>query len=116
MERVKEGEVYWYIDFSGIWYVDYLTDLGDEDNITHYITGNYFHTKEEAESMIYKFKAVLKGAEMIEMPSDIDEALQFGDTEQEMKRKINEKGKDRINEFAYGWNACRNFMESKIVK
>lgn len=66
--------------------------------------------------MVRKIRAVLKGAEVIEMPSDIDEALQFGDTEQEMKRKINEKGKDRINEFAYGWNACRNFLESKIVK
>lgn len=32
--------------------------------------GNYFHTKEEAELMARKLRAVLKGADVIEMPGE----------------------------------------------
>lgn len=101
MERVKKG----YINIASIW--------GESRLGVHSVE---FSSFAELENTLHKIELVLKGAEVIEMPSDMDEALQFGDTEQEMKRKINEKGKDRINEFAYGWNACRNFLESKIVK
>ena len=71
MERVKKGEKYWFIDFSGMTYVvDWLTEFYDEENTTHFLTKNYFHTEEEAESMARKLRAVLNGADVIEMPSE----------------------------------------------
>lgn len=115
-QRMPKGEKYHFIDDCG--FVGTKEDNRELQDDLRYKVGNYFPfgEEEEAESAICKFRAVLNGAEVIEMPSEMNEALQFDENEQEMKRKINEKGKDRINEFAYGWNACRNFIESKIVK
>ena len=64
MERVKKGEEYWFIDRDGeiLWRYDGYSC--QDDMMFDY--GNYFHTKEEAEAMAKKLRAVLKGAEIIE--------------------------------------------------
>lgn len=68
--RVPKGEKYWYIqwDFT----IDYAWDDCDVEDEERYGIGNYFHTEEEAESMARKLRAVLKGAEVIEIPSKED--------------------------------------------
>lgn len=70
MERVNKGEKYWFIDPN--LRVRYTIDTNlfvDDDFFT---IGNYFHTEEEAEAMAHKLRAVLKGADVIEMPSERD--------------------------------------------
>lgn len=109
MERVNKGEKYWMVL---VWwshvYVDEVVDLhciSDEDNWNQ---GNYFNTKEEAEVMAEKLRAVLKGADVIEMPS-----------EEELDKKLDECGTvigkrdwdtQRAFLFAVEW------LKSKIVK
>lgn len=68
--RVPKGEKYWYI------YDRFEVAFSIEDNSPisnkHFETNNYFHTQEEAESMASKLRAVLKGADVLEMPSEED--------------------------------------------
>lgn len=71
MERVNKGEKYWLIHI--MWNRIYVTDITDmhyECDRDNWNQGNYFNTKEEAEAVARKIKAVLKGADVIEMPSE----------------------------------------------
>lgn len=71
MERVKKGEKYWLIRiFSGIIEVVKLLELNYSEDKANFEYGNYFYTRESAESMARKLRAVLKGADVIEMPSE----------------------------------------------
>lgn len=69
------------------------------------------HTKEEAESMLKKLRAVLNGAEVIEMPS-----------EEEIDEKINECGfiigKELTDVIIASAGALEmaDYLKSKIVK
>ena len=115
MERVKKGEKYWFIDFSGMYVVDWLTEFYDEENTTHFLTKNYFHTEEEAEAMARRFRAVLKGAEVIEIPNkplgptDIKNNHLRGYVPERLS--IND-----LKAFALGfWEGC-DWLASKIVK
>lgn len=74
--RVKKGEKYWYINtnaaITAMW-----ADWDMEGNYpsidtTRFENGNYFQTCAEAEVMARKLRAVLKGADVIEMPSEED--------------------------------------------
>lgn len=71
MERVKKGEKYLYVlcDCDGF-YIGEWTDNRCGCDKTLFELGNYFHTKEEAEVMEKKLRAVLNGADVIEMPSE----------------------------------------------
>lgn len=71
--RVTKGEYYWWIDsyeFQPHFAQETTQDdyLGQSDE--RYEVGNYFNSFFEAESMANKLRAVLKGAEVIEMPSE----------------------------------------------
>lgn len=72
MERVKKGEKYWSLvytsrdGFVALCYAD--TDI--EGDILDFERGNYFADRESAEKMARKLSAVLKGADVIEMPSE----------------------------------------------
>jgi hypothetical protein len=69
--RVPYGERYWYLVFFGGEVLIYSnTERNFTDDNQHFAMGNYFYTKEEAESMARKLRAVLNGAEVIEMPSE----------------------------------------------
>lgn len=72
MERVKHGEKYWFI--SDGFKVSFSIEDNSPISNTHFETNNYFHTKEEAEAMARKIRAVLNGAEVIEM-LDMDEII-----------------------------------------
>lgn len=64
--RVNKGEKYWYIDEFGR--VESCTDeYKPYPCLVRFKKGNYFRTEVEAESMACKFRALLKGAEMIEV-------------------------------------------------
>lgn len=45
---------------------------GSDFDQCHILIGDCFSTKEEADAMVNKFKAVLQGADVIEMPSEED--------------------------------------------
>jgi hypothetical protein len=68
MERVKKGERYWFISdrFEVCFSIEDNSPISDK----HFETNNYFHTREEAEACARKLHAVLKGADVIEMPSE----------------------------------------------
>lgn len=62
--RVKKGEKYWLVHI--MWNRIYVTDTTDmhyECDRDNWNQGNYFNTKEEAEAMARKIKAVLNGAD-----------------------------------------------------
>lgn len=105
MERVKKGEKYWIITQIGLdaCYVPIIAGEFKELDDDAYNKGNYFHTKEEAEAMAKKLRAVLNGADVIEKIDD----LNICDIERE-------------NEFesgiSVGWQKCYNWLKSKIVK
>lgn len=65
MERLK---TYWTIDNTG--YVFEIYDQNYSTDNMRYEIGNYFATQDQAEEMAKKLKAVLKGADVIEMPNE----------------------------------------------
>lgn len=67
-QRVPIGEKYWYIDKYGS--IQEYIERGSLLNYYHYKSLIYFHTEEEARVMRDKLRAVLNGAEVIEMPSE----------------------------------------------
>ena len=67
--RVPKGEKYWFINCFGE--VVSTTEQGIIDNYYRFNVGNYFHTKEEANTMTRKLRAVLKGTDVIEISSEI---------------------------------------------
>lgn len=66
-QRVPKGEPYWFVDIDGRAWDRY--ERNEVMDSVLFDTGNYFHTKEEAERMCKKFFAVLKGADVIQIPS-----------------------------------------------
>lgn len=104
MERVKEGELYWYVNEMGDVTPNYDSGrYGIEDLLLE--AGNYFPDTDEGidavQLLAKKFKAVLKGAEVIEkwqvkeIANTLRVALntEYGitglDDEEEIKKKIN---------------------------
>lgn len=106
--RVKKGERYWWIRlYNGI---DACADCDyrREFSTANYNDSNYFATKEEAEAIARKIRAVLKGADVIEMPS-----------EEEMLGEIPiiDDPCDYIGPGRrLGWRECFEWLKSKIVK
>lgn len=70
--RVPRGDWYWFIfrTKGGGFVVNCKIEEGSSDDNARFDIGNYFIVKEEAKSMARKLRAVLKGAEAIEMPSE----------------------------------------------
>lgn len=69
---MPKGKYYWWIRiYEGI---DVCADMDWRRKFStkNYSDGNYFYTKEEAESIANKLRAVLKGADVIEMPNAIE--------------------------------------------
>lgn len=105
-QRVLKGDRYWRI-----WAMDNrfeirdsIDDYGDICN-RMFEMGNYFHSEEEAKSVVKKFRAVLKGANVIEMPSkeEIEESMPELVTNDDFWAKL-------------GWRKCYEYLKSKIVK
>lgn len=110
MERVKKGETYWWIRiYNGIEVcadIDWRKDFSTKN----FNDGNYFHTKEEAEAMVRKLRAVLNGAEVVEMPSEEEfykvapSTNKLGGYSLENRRQVR------------GFQDCWDWLKSKIVK
>lgn len=104
--RVPKGEKYWYI--NDCLYVSEGYERGICISEVHFIKSNYFHTKEEAEAMARKLRAVLKGADVIEMPSEDDMLGAI---------PIIDDPCDYIGPGRrLGWSECYTWLKSKIVK
>lgn len=67
--RVSRGGEYYYLHHN---HLSICIDCDFRNTIddNRYEIGNYFRTKEEAETMARKLRAILKGADVIEMPSE----------------------------------------------
>lgn len=114
MERVK-GEKYWSIVQTkhGFEVCDFVDDFDEWDN-ADFETGNYFPDRESAEAMAKKFRAVLKGAEVIEMPSEEEISKQCDSSAHEMDIDDGETPSSGLYWRGW-WNAVR-WLKSKIVK
>lgn len=123
MERVKIGELYFFIKAND--YLDFTTgyevDVRNKQNDDDFEKGNYFLTNDDAVSAIMKLRAVLKGADVIEMPSE--EEMQTLETKDIVMAEFLEesyKDSDVImhGRHAYwkGWNAATRWIKSKIIK
>ncbi len=97
-QRVPKGEMYFYIN-EGCHVSDWK-DTGGSFSAMRLLLGNYFHTKEEAESMARKLRAVLKGADVIEMPS-----------EEEIRKYT-----DNYTRYPVTSRKAIDWLKSKIVK
>lgn len=101
--RVPKGERYWFIAHLG--YVFSEIDTNHQTDKIRFEVGNYFHSREDGEFVAKKLRAVLKGAEVIEMPS-----------EEEIKQAsydcTNGYDDDQIPGFIEGVK----YLKSKIVK
>ena len=101
MERVKKGEKYWYLEIEeglGI-STDFTYDSYDPLDNNNLETGNYFHTKEEAETVAEKIRAVLAGADIIEdwQKEKINSWDAMLETKNEMSNAVDKYWKLRIN-------------------
>lgn len=66
--RVPYGEMYWcYVMAWGSLTLIKSNDTYELSDNENYRLGNYFHTREEAESFERKLRAVLKGADVIDV-------------------------------------------------
>lgn len=61
-QRVDYGNKYWAID--DLFNVISTWDLNTDRTAARFSVNNYFHTKEEAEAMAKKLRAVLEGEEV----------------------------------------------------
>lgn len=123
MERVENVGKYYFI--NNLFEVESDYDCRfDTDNI-RFDTDNYFTIEEQAEDMARKIRAVLKGADVIEMPSE-DEILKAA-RERTERHSIAEvelhKGLGKL----YGYSRIENaetvsfkagveYLKSKIIK
>jgi hypothetical protein len=69
--RAEELGKYWYVKIGsaaminpGEWYktlrIDYRSDVGSQVDNSHYVSGNYFRTRKQAEAMIVKIRKTIK--------------------------------------------------------
>lgn len=120
MERVNKGEKYWilYMDRFGIYPIKHRDTRHQHDDL-FFATGNYFNTEEEAEAMAEKIRKVLKGADVIEMPSEkeIEDAMNTSVTESIMS--ISPYGEFTLRAtdlLECAWLKGAEWLKSKIVK
>lgn len=113
MERVKKGEKYWYLDLVYLDVIETQEMNNGLDNF-HYRKNNYFATKGQAIAMATKLRAVLNGADVIEMPSE-EELREAEDNYIGHPFEIDEGATTSMCRTAFGagigW-----LLQSKIVK
>lgn len=119
MERVKKGEKYWHIGQWGDILMDYEGGSPIDDWLFQY--GNYFATEEQAESMSKKLRAVLNGADVIEMPSEEEmHSIEVKDIVLLEFFKESHEDLDMImhGRHAYwkGWNAAIRWLKEQLTK
>lgn len=111
-KRVNKGEEYWYL--TGVCNVEKGWDNYDFIANLDFINNNYFCTKEEAEAMAKKIKAVLNGADVIQMPSEEDCETFAAELAQE-KAFVGKTFSTR-REWRMASRMTFDWLKSKIVK
>lgn len=99
-KRVGWGKEYYFININFQVESDYEYGA-DVDNL-RFDSNNYFIIKEEAEAMAYRLRAVLNGADVIEMPSE-NESLEAMPQNMSVGQRV-------------GWSSCYYWLKSKIIK
>lgn len=105
--KVIYGDSYWIVDIDG--------NVRDRDDWRGVIDsrlrkiGNYFTSKEEAEEMASKLRAVFAGADVIEMPSE-EEMLKARPT---FPMEYDPWDAKNIRE---GFESCYEWLKEKIMK
>lgn len=116
--RVSKGENYWYIDEFGR--VQSCTDNYEPyPSLVRFKTGNYFLTKEEAKSMAHKLNAVLKGADVIETPSEEEISKQATDIAWNRQDDYYDEEGNVIQCYGECYDSAKDmykWLKSKIVK
>lgn len=120
-KRAKKGDRYWFIfctKGSGF-VVNCKIEEGSSDDNVRFDIGNYFIVKEEALSMARKLRAVLAGADVIEMPSEVEMSQQAVDIA--WKRQDDYYYKNGESVFCYGecYDSASDmyyWLKSKIIK
>lgn len=116
--RVPKGEKFWYISLiTGYGENGISTDWDNDkysmlDNLK-WAEGNYFHTLEEAEACARKLRAVLNGADVIEMPSE-EEMRNYAS---DVCKEVDNKGYvHHFRDVEVGYSRCYYWLKDKIVK
>ena len=113
MQRVKKGCHYFWIDYRDGFRIHADTDWRQECSTTRFEKGNYFLSTDEAEKVVSKLRAVLKGADVIEMPSEED----FYNEEFKTNHYFFAKdGAAVVGAHQIGFKHCYDWLKSKIVK
>ena len=113
MKRVKEGEKYWFIEDA------FFEAVEDFDDYTYihgwrYETGNYFPDKESAVKAAVKLRAVLAGAEVIEMPSEEEIITTISSLKHE--KDLDDGETPNVGLYDIGFGEAIYWIKSKIVK
>ena len=117
MERVKKGKKYWYLNDR--LFVLECIETGSPIDDARAEVGNYFHSPHKLSDMSFKIEKVLKGADVIETPS-----------EEEIREKASDiafieepYSENNLGELEYGISnmsdsaiKMANWLKSKIVK
>lgn len=110
--RVPKGEKYWHIlIFSGLIEIEWLIEENLSEDESNFEMGNYFYTEEEAEIIVNKFRAILKGTDVTEMLSE-DEIID------EAKRRYPpymHKGNMQDSRCGIFWKGVK-WLKEKIIK
>lgn len=114
--RVSENEEFWHIRCNDwAFFAESHPECRANKPLSDpcFERGNYFASRAEADAMIAKLNAVLKGADVIEIPSEED-------AEFESNKLLGLSGhdEDEFTEKAYldGFADCLHWLKSKIAK
>lgn len=118
--RVPKGKHYFWIDYYGNEFGVFMdTDWRMECSNERYESGNYFLSSDDANKAVSKLRAVLKGAEVIEMPSEEEIKASQGRIEDEVVFNIRDANGSQLiycNAINKGAELMADWLKSKIVK
>ena len=111
-EKVADGKLFFAIDGAGNICPIIQSEHNNSDLLNN--IGNYFYTSKEAETMAKKLRAVLNGAEVIEMPSD--EEISKENFSSAHKMDIDDGETPNSGLYNIGWGNAVEWLKSKIIE
>lgn len=119
MERVKRGERYWVVYLIGDKCKTCMMIAGQNSPATPtydsdcFQFGNYFSSEASAEAMAEKIRKVLKGADVIEMPSEDDIADKIYNTSGEV---VGREGEISVSHCIRTAKIVVEWLKSKCIR
>lgn len=119
-KRVEKGEIYWYVTnvCDGVEVIP-TREYNTYADKASYESGNYFITKDSAESTAKKLRAVFKGADVIQMPSEeeIEDAMKTSITESIFSGSPYGQFTQRATDLLEcAWMKGAEWLKSKTIK